>query len=210
MGKHIKQIAFILCLLICLGITGCQKEEEIEETRPEINAMDSTITGDTYTASFYTNDGEKFMEAKGSNIQLFPLSYEKSSSGYSSSGDYNISSWTEYSSMLQVNIDGKEINGCGSTIIFVQDSLTPDAEFSSENDVNSKNLINTYCNNIDKKYILILQSQMGDPIAIYSGDVIYGDIITNLPKMTRIMIDGKTIYIHRANYQVVEKATLGC
>ena len=49
---------------------------------------------------------------------------------------------------------------------------------------------------------------MGDPIAIYSGDVIYGDIITDLPKMTRIMIDGKTIYIHRANYQVVEKAAL--
>lgn len=203
MSKYIKQIAFILCVLICLGITGCQKEEETEETRPEINAMDSTITGDTYTASFYTNDGEKYMEAKGSNIQLFPLSYDK----YASVGTTG-ASWTEYTSMLQVNIDGKEINGCGSTIIFVQDSLTPDAEFSSENGVNNKNLINTYCNDIDKKYILILQSQMGDPIAIYSGDVIYGDLITNLPKTTRIMVDGKTIYIHRANYQVVEKAAL--
>ena len=100
MSKYIKQIAFILCVLICLGITECQKEEETEETRPEINAMDSTITGDTYTASFYTNDGEKYMEAKGSNIQLFPLSYDK----YASVGTTG-ASWTEYTSMLQVNID---------------------------------------------------------------------------------------------------------
>ena len=30
----------------------------------------------------------------------------------------------------------------------------------------------------------------------------------NLPKMTKLMIDGKALYIHRANFQIIDKELL--
>ena len=32
--------------------------------------------------------------------------------------------------------------------------------------------------------------------------------IHNLPKMTKLMIDGKALYIHRANFQIIDKELL--
>jgi hypothetical protein len=45
---------------------------------------------------------------------------------------------------------------------------------------------------------------LGQPIAAFSGDDVYWD----LPKMTKLMVDGKALYIHRANYQIIDKKLL--
>lgn len=68
--------------------------------------------------------------------------------------------------------------------------------------------INKYKNMFGKGRIVVIKSQLGQPIAAYSGDKVYWKIPDNLPKMTKLMIDGKALYIHRANFQIIDKELL--
>lgn len=69
-------------------------------------------------------------------------------------------------------------------------------------------VVNKYKNMFGKSRIVVIKSQLGQPIAAYSGDDIYWEIPADLPKMTKLMIDGKALYIHRANFQIIDKALL--
>ncbi|MBQ6519266.1 MAG: DUF5052 family protein [Anaerolineaceae bacterium] len=69
-------------------------------------------------------------------------------------------------------------------------------------------LINQYRNNIGKKRVVVIKSQTGQPLCAYSGNSVYWEIPDNLPKTTKLMIDGKALYIHRANFQIIDKALL--
>lgn len=48
----------VSCLTGCEGLTS------------EVNDLNGSITGNTYNASFYTNEGEKFMDMSGQKIDL--------------------------------------------------------------------------------------------------------------------------------------------
>lgn len=39
-------------------------------------------------------------------------------------------------------------------------------------------------------------------------DDVYWEVTDDLPKMTKLMVDGKALYIHRANYQINDKELL--
>ena len=125
---------------------------------------------------------------------------------------------TEYSlsSVATINIDGKQIQSCGDTIIFEESGLKPDAEFQlsdiessasgkfSENTIIS-GIVNDYKNFFGKGQVVVIQSQLGVPICAYSGDDVYWEARNDLPKTTKLMIDGKALYIHRANFQIIDK-----
>lgn len=57
--------------------------------------------------------------------------------------------------------------------------------------------------------MVIIQSQLGNPICVYSGDDVAWDIPKNLPKTTMVTIDGKVLYIHRANFSIVDMRLIG-
>ena len=65
--------------------------------------------------------------------------------------------------------------------------------------------LNNYKNLFGKSRVVVIQSQLGVPICAYSGDEVYWEIPEDLPKMTKLMIDGKALYIHRANFQIIDK-----
>lgn len=56
--------------------------------------------------------------------------------------------------------------------------------------------------------MVVIKSQLWKPITAYSGDDVYWEIPEDLPKMTKLMIDGKALYIHRANFQIIDKELL--
>ena len=118
------------------------------------------------------------------------------------------------SSVVTITIDGKEIETCGNTVVFAEEGLTPDVEFSlSDVDSESNGLsgltsiskvINRYKNYFGKSRVVVIQSQLGVPICAYSGDDVYWEIPDDLPKMTKLMVDGKALYIHRANFEIID------
>ena len=63
-------------------------------------------------------------------------------------------------------------------------------------------------NKFGKSRVVVIKSQLGQPITAYSGDKVYWTVPKKLPKMTKLMIDGKALYIHRANYQIIDTSLL--
>ena len=204
-------LLFAAVALLATTLTGC----DWAGFGSSINDLKGSIKGNTYECQFYSNSGEMFMTAEGKNIHISPNIVEE----YTYSGE----SWaiTEtMSSVITITIDGKQIESCGSTVIFVEKGLKPDVEFdttdihiSSDADgLGDLNIIaetvNKYKNYFGKGTVVVIQSQLGDPICAFSGEDVYWEVSEDLPKTTKLMIDGKALYIHRANFQIIDKELL--
>lgn len=205
-----KLVAGILMAALAVScLTGC------EGLNSEVNDLNGSIPGNTYNASFYTNEGEKFMDMTGQKIDLDSNIVEEET--------YSDGSWgytKKLSSVVTVTIDGKEVENCGTTMIFAENGLNPDVDFQSPEVINSKtdgslgenviiaSVVNRFKNYFGKARVVVIQSQLGDPICAYSGDSVYYEVCEDLPKTTKLMIDGKALYIHRANFQIIDKELL--
>lgn len=55
---------------------------------------------------------------------------------------------------------------------------------------------------------MVIQSQMGNPICMFMGDEVSWNIPRNLPKTTELLIDNKAVYIHRANFAIIDTKLL--
>lgn len=212
MRKVSKRVVIVAVLAMTAALlAGCS----IAGLRNTINQLSGSIKGNTYECQFYSNSGELFMTAEGENINMRPNIVEEYS--YSENG------WmiTEtMSSVITITIDGKQIESCGSTILFVEEGLAPDVEFdttevnvsSEANGLGDLNIVaetvNKYKNYFGKPTVVVIQSQLGDPICAFSGNDVYWEVSEDLPKTTKLMIDGKALYIHRANFQIIDKELL--
>nr|DAH80846.1 MAG TPA: protein of unknown function (DUF5052) [Caudoviricetes sp.] len=205
-----KKYNLILCVLLCICLSGCAMVQH------QLNELNGTITGNTYLASFYSNNGEKFMTMSGQKIDI-RSNFVKEYIYDSGKGIYMYTKTA--SSVISILIDGKDVESCGSTILFAEDGLTPDVDFKSPNTINSSasnfedntmiaGIVNHYLNMFGKSRVVVIQSQLGNPICAYSGDEVYWTVCEDLPKTTKLMIDGKALYIHRANFQIIDKALL--
>lgn len=104
-------------------------------------------------------------------------------------------------------------------VSLLQKGLEPNVDFTQEdiesndngklsNNTYIANIINKYKNYFGKSRVVVIKSQLGQPITAYSGDEVYWSVPKKLPKMTKLMIDGKALYIHRANYQIIDTSLL--
>lgn len=171
--------------------------------------------GNSYTITTYDNYGNRVMTTTGDKINVQGNAVETSS--YDSDG--NVITGYELSSVITITIDGKEIESCGDTCIFAQDALKADVDFTQE-DIESNasgkitdntaiaGVLNKYKNMFGKARVVVIKSQLGQPIVAYSGEDVYWKIPDDLPKFTKLMIDGKALYIHRANFQIIDKSLL--
>lgn len=207
--KKIAVITIVLVIVCITALSGCAIFDSA------LNDIKGSLIGNGYTIHTYDNYGEKVMETTGDKINIVGNAVK--SVGYDSDGDV-VTSY-ELSSVITINIDGNQIQSCGDTCIFEQKGLVPDVEFV-QTDIVSKTdgsitdntsisgIVNSYKNMFGKSRVVVIKSQLGEPITAYSGEEVYWEIPDDLPKMTKLMIDGKALYIHRANFQIIDKACL--
>ena len=200
-------IAIAIMLLLATLLTGCAAFQS------DVNSLNGSITGNTYECQFFSNHGQKFMTMTGQKIDINEnivreRIYTNKGWGYTKT----------LSSVITVTVDGNEVESCGTTILFIEDGLTPDVDFTMQ-DITSvaqgildntilANTVNRYKNWFGKSRVVVIQSQMGDPIMAFSGDEVYYTVCEDLPKTTKLMIDGHALYIHRANFQIIDKDLL--
>ena len=200
-------VAIALMLLLATLLTGCAG------FKSDVNSLNGSITGNTYECQFFSNHGQKFMTMTGQKIDINEnvvreRIYTDRGWGYTKT----------LSSVITVTVDGNEVESCGTTILFIEDGLTPDVDFTMQ-DITSvaqgildntilANTVNRYKNWFCKSRVVVIQSQMGDPIMAFSGDEVYYTVCEDLPKTTKLMIDGHALYIHRANFQIIDKDLL--
>ena len=204
-----KKIVIVIALMLLLAtlLTGCAGFQS------DVNSLNGSITGNTYECQFFSNHGQKFMTMTGQKIDINEnvvreRIYTNKGWGYTKT----------LSSVITVTVDGNEVESCGTTILFIEDGLTPDVDFTMQ-DITSvaqgildntiiANTVNRYKNWFGKSRVVVIQSQMGDPIMAFSGDEVYYTVCEDLPKTTKLMIDGHALYIHRANFQIIDKDLL--
>ena len=201
----------LLGIVMLLGLTGCNwagLDNDIQEIK-------GSIKGCTYNCMFYSNTGERFMTVQGENISLSSNVVKERS--YSEDGGWGYVD--TLSSVVTITVDGSQIENCGSTVIFAQDDLEPDADFEGIDSIESESngitdwtmiagVVNSYKNYFGKPTVVVIQSQLGVPICAYSGKDVYWEVCEDLPKTTKLMIDGKALYIHRANFQIIDRDLL--
>ena len=210
MQKKKKRIfAVLLSAILVVVLTGCSKLGSI------INEIHGSLIGNNYTVYTYDNYGNQTLKTSGKKISITGNKIETVS--YDSDG--RAVTGYDLSSVITITIDGKEIESCGDTCVFVQSGLEPEVDFSLD-EVNSNGgngitdnaalarVLNRYKNDFGKSRVVVIKSQLGQPIAAFSGDNVYWEISDDLPKMTKLMVDGKALYIHRANYQIIDKDLL--
>lgn len=204
-----KIVCLVMCMMFIFSITGCAKFNS------KINDIKGNLKGNGYTIHTYDNYGKLVLTTSGEKINIKGNAVE--TTNYDSDGD--VITGYEMSSVITINIDGNQIQSCGDTCIFEQKGLKPAVDFTKEEINSTSNKVisdNTYVSNIVNKYknmfgksrVVVIKSQLGQPITAYSGDEVYWEIPKNLPKMTKLMIDGKALYIHRANFQIIDTELL--
>lgn len=204
-----KILSIVLYAILLFSLSGCAAIES------KINDIRGKLVGNNYDVYTYDNFGNLVLSTSGEKINI--SGNKTATTSYDSEG--SVIRGSELTSVITITIDGSEIQSCGDTCIFVQDGLTPEVEFASEEIVSKSEgiisdsasiarFINQYKNLFGKSRVVVIKSQLGQPIAAYSGDDVYWEIPKNLPKMTKLMIDGKALYIHRANFQIIDKELL--
>lgn len=195
-----------LTLILAVVLCGCGSIQQ------KVNDFNGHIFGNTYTIDTFDNFGTKVLSTHGSKIDISgnvvqQATYDNTTE---SSGYVNT-----LSSVITLTIDGHEMLTCGDTTIFYEDGLVPDVDFrvdtiDSESDsiLDSpaiSGLVNSVKNKFGKKMVVVIKSQTGYPIYAFSGKKVTWSIPDDLPKFTKLMVDNKALYLHRANFQIIDK-----
>ena len=199
----------LVFVLACLLVTGCSAFQS------GVHDLHGSIIGNSYTIDTFDNFGNRVMKVTGKRIDIDPNIVDEYA--YDSEGGW-INEKT-LSSVITITVDGKQLISCGDTCIFYENGLTPDYEFYLDNIESSgtglltettliAGRVNEIKNKFGKPMVVVIKSQTGAPIYAFSGNRVYWEIPEDLPKFTKLTVDGKALYIHRANFQIVDKALL--
>lgn len=197
----------LIAVLIALTTTGCALDDDAE-TMSGINI--------TFDAMFYDNSGNNYVTFTGNEFNITPHKIKQY--GYDSSGNYI--SYYETSSIVSVDIDGHNVDSCGSTIIFKESSIDiiPIEDDIDLTDLNNETDTSSVATNglksaqwyfdmpqlTDCKKLVLIQSQDGYNIGAVTGNSITWEVAEKLPKTTLITVDGKSLYIHRCNFSIID------
>lgn len=167
------------------------------------------LIGNHFTIDFYDNFGNKVVTMEGKKVGM-KANYTKSKSVDS---EGTTSTNYELSSVITMTIDGNQVAQTGNTVIFAEDGVKKLEDFNLPSDIttNGEGTINIFDRNINNiknalgtSKVIVVCSQLGVPIAVYGGEEVYWEIPDDLPKTTKLNVDGLALYIHRANYILLD------
>lgn len=192
----------ILGLLCCFMLTGCSWFSS------KIKDLKGELIGNRFDISIYDNFGNNILNIDADKVQVDSNVVRVQS--INSDGTY--STTYEMSSVLSHTIDGDNMEQVGNSVIYAEEGLKQLHNFELPTNVTTSggtiNIIDRNINNIKNKLgtskVVVVASQLGVPLAVYGGDKVYYEIPDDLPKMTKVNIDGKALYLHRVNYIIID------
>lgn len=183
-------IIAIVVILLVGGFSGCAQLGSWFQT------LKGELVGNSYNIWEYDNFGNQILTIHGDKIAL----------------EGGTDSYGESSSYIDITIDGKKWEHVGNTLVFAQNDADMVTDFQIPDHIEGGNgstgliavdrVINNYKNAIGKKLVVVVFSQTGAPICMFQGDNCYTEVPADLPKTTKIYIDGNLVYVHRANVDI--------
>lgn len=202
MKRSKKVLCLMLVLLTLFSLSGCSWLDS------QIKDMKGELIGNSFDISIYDNFGNNTLNISGDKVQVDANTVKVKSVD----SDGNWSTTYEMSSVISNTIDGNNMEQVGNTVLYAERGLNKITDFELPTDIETSggtfNLldrnINDIKNLIGTPKVVVISSQLGVPIAVYGGDKVYYEIPDDLPKMTKLIVDGKALYIHRANYIILD------
>ena len=181
----------VTAVALCLALTGCAFVSSF------LGQLKGELFGNDYDIRQYDDFGNLVFTVHGDKVTM----------------DCELDEYGEVSSYIDITIDGKSWKHVGSTLVFAQKGVDMITDFQLPEDMVSSTgstglmavdrRINEYANYFGKKLVVLVSSQNGTPIGLFQGDDCYVEIPADLPKTTLINIDGKMVYVHRANVDII-------
>lgn len=189
--KKKRILAAVLAVALLVALTGCASIGSF------FSKLRGELFGNDYDIRQYDNYGNLVFTIHGDRVAM----------------DCELDEDGEVSSYIDITIDGKSWKHVGGTLVFAQRGVDLITDFQlpedMENSGSSSGLmaidryINDYANLFGKKLVVLVSSQNGTPIGLFQGNSCYTEIPGDLPKTTLIHIDGKLVYVHRANVDIL-------
>ena len=187
-----KWIAVILSLaVLVMTFSGCAA------LGAYINKLKGELFGNGYKIQQFDDFGNLVFTVYGDKVTM----------------DCELDEYGEITSYVDITIDGQSWKHVGSTLVFAQDGVDMITDFQLPEGMENENggtglmsadrVINEYANMFGKKLVVVISSQNGTPLGLFQGDNCYVEIPGDLPKTTLISIDGKLVYVHRANVDII-------
>lgn len=187
-----KWIAVILSLaVLVMTFSGCAA------LGAYINKLKGELFGNGYKIQQFDDFGNLVFTVYGDKVTM----------------DCELDEYGEITSYVDITIDGQSWKHVGSTLVFAQDGVDMITDFQLPEGMENENggtglmsadrVINEYANLFGKKLVVVISSQNGTPLGLFQGDNCYVEIPGDLPKTTMISIDGKLVYVHRANVDII-------
>lgn len=193
-----KITTLLLACVMVFCLAGCA------EFSNWVSTLKGELVGNDYNIYQYDNFGNQVLKVQGDKITM----------------DGELDSAGELSSYINVTIDGYEWQHVGGTLVFAQNGVDIITDFQVPENINTSagtstglmavdRFVNSYRNSFGKAAVVLISSQTGTPVCLLQGDKVYMEVPNDLPKTTRLNIDGKAVYIHRANVDIIPTVIFG-
>ncbi|MBQ2920705.1 MAG: DUF5052 family protein, partial [Oscillospiraceae bacterium] len=186
-----KKLLPLIALVLVVALTGCAAIQGY------FNKLTGSLFGKGYTITQYDDYGNLVFTVDGDKVTM----------------DCETDEDGEVTSYIDITIDGDSWKHVGSTLVFAQKGVDLITDFQLPADMDSTGhstglmavdrKINHYANLIGKDLVVLVSSQNGTPICLFQGDDCSIEIPADLPKTTLVHIDGKMVYVHRANVDII-------
>ena len=186
-----KKLLPLIALVLVVALTGCAAIQGY------FNKLTGSLFGKGYTITQYDDYGNLVFTVYGDKVTM----------------DCETDEDGEVTSYIDITIDGDSWKHVGSTLVFAQKGVDLITDFQLPADMDSTGhstglmavdrKINHYANLIGKDLVVLVSSQNGTPICLFQGDDCSIEIPADLPKTTLVHIDGKMVYVHRANVDII-------
>ena len=193
-----KALAAMSALVVCtaVALAGCA------ELSLRFSSVKGELIGNSFDATVLDNFGGEVAAFHAKKMGVEAASVDE---------DGNATS-----SVLKITADGRDIEQVGNTMVFAETGLEEVEGYTLPRDIQTTggtvNLVDRAINDVKSKIgksrVVVVSSQLGVPIAVYQGNSVGYEIPEDLPKFTKLTIDGKALYIHRANYLIIDKDAL--
>ncbi len=193
-----KALAAVSALVVCtaVALAGCA------ELSLRFSSVKGELIGNSFDATVFDNFGGEVAAFHAKKMGVEAASVDE---------DGNATS-----SVLKITADGRDIEQVGNTMVFAETGLEEVEGYTLPRDIQTTggtvNLVDRAINDVKSKIgksrVVVVSSQLGVPIAVYQGNSVGYEIPEDLPKFTKLTIDGKALYIHRANYLIIDKDAL--
>jgi len=200
-----RTVSAIAAILLTFSLSACSTVAmSFEDFNRSWKGIPATITT-------YDQNGELIDKVKGSSIQV---SLDQRFTVTSTDSEGTITSTP--GDVMLISIGESHISHVGSTMLWEEDGIVAVAGADTTVDITNTEQGTPWLNDLleynqnlweGKGKTILIRSQDGKPIAVYAADEVevFG---TSVPKSTMFRLDGKRLFVYRADYTMYDNELL--